>query len=98
MSQHGVSITGNFLKVTETASKDTGEITHHVHLLVLGDEPLVIKIKTARPDFWRKQQSGAVTVPVKLFSPPDRAAIYYSEVSRSEKPNDDVPFGDGKKA
>ncbi|ULJ60613.1 hypothetical protein [Wielerella bovis] len=100
MSNHGVSITGNFLKVIETASKETGEIKNHVHLLVLGDEPLIVKIKTHRAAFWKKAQTGTVTIPVKLFTPNDRAVIYYSEVQESKTayPDDEVPFGEGKKS
>lgn len=95
--QSGISVTGQFLQLTEKTDSKTGDVTSHINLLVTGDAPEVIKIKTQRPKFWKSAKKENVTVNVKLFSPADRPSIYYSEVFNSSSMLDDENPFDVKK-
>ena len=73
----GVFIVGDYLKLTQT-----GEVSHHVNLLVdLGESISTIKIKTKQPEKWAKMtKSALVKIRVNAFTPKDSSAIYYSEI------------------
>lgn len=78
----GVFIVGDYLKLTQSTSRETGEVSHHVNLLVdLGESISTIKIKTKQPEKWAKMtKSAQVKVRVSVFTPKDSSAIYYSEI------------------
>ena len=78
----GVFIVGDYLKLTQSTSRETGEVSHHVNLLVdLGESISTIKIKTKQPEKWAKiTKSALVKIRVNAFTPKDSSAIYYSEI------------------